>query len=92
MNHQKTNEYVTQVIDGDSFATNTRAPEVRLEGIDTPEAGEFGYQAAKNALSGLILNKHVAIETNAHDIYGRRIAQVWVNGWNVSTAMKSYSK
>lgn len=92
MSTPRTNEYVTRVIDGDTFSTRSSTRDVRLEGVDTPEKGEPGFQAAKRALEGLVLNKHVDIETKAHDSYNRRVAQVWVHGRSVNRAMKPHSK
>lgn len=88
----RSTEYVTKVLDGDTFSTRGATRDVRLEGVDTPEKGETGFEAAKKALEGLILNKYVDIETKAHDRYNRRIAQVWANGRSVNQAMKPYSK
>jgi endonuclease YncB( thermonuclease family) len=47
-------ERVTRVIDGDTFETASRKHPVRLEGVDTPERGEPGHQAAKQELERLI--------------------------------------
>ena len=92
MSGNRTREYVTSVIDGDSFKTRSSLPAVRLEGVDTPEQGEPGYQEAKAALKRLILDRFVDIETKAIDAYRRRVAQVWVDGRSVNEAMKRYSK
>ncbi|WP_419939196.1 thermonuclease family protein [Candidatus Palauibacter sp.] len=92
MSTNRTKEYVTNVLDGDTFETSSSLPDVRLEGVDTPEQGEPGYLEAKAALKRLILDRFVDIETKARDIYGRRVAQVWVDGRSVNQAMKRYSK
>lgn len=85
-------EYVSNVVDGDTFDTTANEPRVRLDGVDTPERGEPGFENAKRALEGLILNKRVQIQTNSRGYYGRRIADVWVNGIHVNQEMKRYSK
>ena len=92
MGTNRTNEYVTNVIDGDTFETRSSLSNVRLEGVDTPEQGEPGYLEAKAALKKLILGRWVDIETKSRDVYGRRVAQVWVDRRSVNQAMKRYSK
>lgn len=89
-----TKERVTEVVDGDTFRTGASATAVRLQGVDTPELYEPGYAAAKKALTQLILGRDVEIDTKAHDVYGRRIAQVWrlPDYLNVNRAMEPYSK
>ena len=87
-----TSEWVTRVIDGDTFETNSGSPAVRLAGVDTPESGKPGFLSAKHALKALVLNKWVDISLQAYDVYGRRIAIVWVNGTNVNEQMKRYPK
>lgn len=85
-------EFVTHVIDGDTFETRNNASRVRLKDVDTPERGEPGFERAKSALERLILHRTVRILTHARDVYGRRIADVWVNGTHVNQAMQPYSK
>ena len=92
MRQQRPLERVTRVIDGDTFETSSDAQPVRLEGVDTPERDEPGYQVAKDALRGLVLYRSVDVETKAHDTYGRRVAQVRVGAQSVNEAMRPYSK
>ena len=89
-----TKEHVTEVIDGDTFRTGESPNAVRLEGVDTPESNEWGYAAAKNALTQLILHREVEIETKARDVYGRRVAQVWrlPDYLDINREMQAYSK
>ena len=89
-----TREHVTEVVDGDTFRTGESATAVRLEGVDTPELHEPGYAAAKDALTQLILNREVELETKAYGAYGRRIAQVWrlPDYLHVNSAMLAHSK
>ena len=89
-----TTESVMTVVDGDTFQTRESPVSVRLEGVDTPESYESGYTAAKNALSRLTLHQAVEIETKAHDVYGRRVAQVWrlPDYLDVNREMQPYSK
>ena len=89
-----TKENVAAVVDGDTFRTGESSNAVRLEGVDTPESHEWGYTAAKNALTRLILDREVEIETKAHDAYGRRVAQVrrLPDYLDVNREMQAYSK
>jgi endonuclease YncB( thermonuclease family) len=83
-------ERVTRVIDGDTFETASRQHPVRLAGVDTPENGQPGHAAAKDALSRLIGGKTVEIDTKARDAYGRSVANVKVGGRSVNRAMKQH--
>ena len=71
---------VTTVIDGDTFwITNDK---VRLADINAPEQGsEPGYSIAKYALSSMVANKTVYLDTDqktGRDPYGRLVAVVYV--------------
>jgi len=83
-------ERVTRVIDGDTFKTASRKHPVRLGGIDTPEKGQPGYAAAKDALSRLIGGKTVEIDTQARDSFGRSVANLKVGGRSVNRAMRKH--
>ncbi len=85
-----TNELVTRVIDGDTFDTSSSEPRIRLANVDAPELGSPGGQEAKWALARLIEDKRVRIQTVAHDIYGRRVANVWVGQQSVNRLMQNY--
>lgn len=85
-------EKVTRIIDGDTFETSRRKHPVRLDGVDTPEKTEPGYQAAKKELQELILNREVTVETIARDKYGRPIAKVKLDNQSVNKAMSKHQK
>ena len=85
-------ETVVKVYDGDSFQTARRKYPVRLDGVDTPEKKQPGYQKAKEELTKLVLNKKVTINTVAHDKYRRPVAKVKVGTQSVNKAMKKYQK
>ena len=85
-------EYVTNVIDGDTFETSSGLPRVRLANVNTPERGQPGFSEAKNALAHLVSNKNVTIQMHAYDNYRRRVADVWVGGTHVNAIMKQYSR
>ena len=78
---------VVQVIDGDTFKT---AYVIRLADVDAPELDEPGGPAAKRELERLIGGKDITYEEKARDVYGRIVAQVWVNGIDVNAAMRRF--
>lgn len=73
---------VINVIDGDTITLLEKTPEqkrtwrVRLEGIDTPERGQNGYEGAKEYLEKLIWGETVTIQYTRHDRYGRILGEV----------------
>ena len=69
-------EFVTEVIDGDTFKGNYDRPPVRLAGFDAPELNTLQGIYAKTCLENLIHGKMVSIEKIATDVYGRDIAKV----------------
>jgi len=85
-------EKVTDIFDGDTFLTSVRKHPVRLNGVDTPEKGEPGYQQAKKELEKLIQDKEVTIETVARDKFRRPVAKVKVGPQSVNKAMQKYRK
>lgn len=72
--------YVTQVIDGDTFKINT-GEVIRLLCVDAPEKTEQYYEEAKEFLEDLILNKEVILNSSEtdKDIYGRLLRFVYIN-------------
>lgn len=86
-------ETVTKVIDGKTFETNRRKHPVKLAEVDTPEKGEKGYGAAKNALRDLIKGKEVDIETVGR---GKKnigsVAHVTSGKMSVNKAMAKHNK
>ena len=85
-------EQVTEVIDGDTFLTTRRKIPVRLDGVDTPEKRQPGYQQAKKGLKKLIQDKEVTVDTVARDKFGRPVAKVKVGARSVNKAMQKYRK
>ena len=94
---------VVKVYDGDTITIANRLPlkncddifrfSVRLNGIDTPEMrgnNDDEKQAAKNAkeaLSKLILNKHVILKNVGSEKYGRVLADVYLEDLNINKWM-----
>lgn len=81
---------VVAVTDGDTVkvldASKTQHT-VRLAGIDAPEKKMPFGQKAKDALSDLVFNKTVEVETEKVDRYGRSVGKVLVNGREANLAM-----
>ncbi|HDY66284.1 MAG TPA: hypothetical protein ENH85_00680 [Candidatus Scalindua sp.] len=79
---------VDNVTDGDSFIM-TNGEEVRLIGIDAPEATKPGADIAKVYLENLILGKELRFEYDAtrYDDYNRSLCYVFVNNTFVNGAM-----
>jgi endonuclease YncB( thermonuclease family) len=72
---------VTHVVDGDTVDVST-GERVRLIGIDTPEVGHCGADAATVVLTALALNKPVQLVAvpgrDDRDVYGRLLRYVIV--------------
>jgi len=68
---------VTRVIDGDTIELGNGS-DVRVVGIDTPEVGQCGYDAATNNMARLVLNKQVRLTVSDEDTdhYGRWLRYV----------------
>ena len=80
------------VRDGDSLSTKSRKNDVRLAGVNAPEKGQPGYQAAKQKLESLVAGQTLEINTVARDKYGRSVAEVKVGRTSVNNAMKKFLK
>jgi len=94
---------VVRVIDGDAINVlqDKTTVQVRLEGIDAPEAGQSFGAKARQALASKILAKTVNVEIKGNDKYGRTLGVVWLDGRNINLEMvaegwawhfKKYSK
>ncbi len=68
---------VTRVIDGDTIELGNGS-DVRIVGIDTPEVGQCGYDAATNNMARLVLHKQVRLTMSDEDTdhYGRWLRYV----------------
>ena len=75
-------EFVIEVIDGDTFRMNT-GDNIRLLCVNTPEQDEEGYERATKFLESLVLYKEVILEEaetlNKTDKYDRTLAFVYVD-------------
>lgn len=81
-----------RVHDGDTFYVGPDT--IRLRGIDTPELGRPLSAQATWRLTTLLRSGWVTIRPRAEDRYGRTLADVYVNGWNVADVLRreGYSK
>ncbi len=68
---------VTRVIDGDTIELSN-GEAVRVVGIDTPEVGECGFDAATANMVDLVLNQRVRLRVSDEDrdSYGRLLRYV----------------
>lgn len=74
-------------IDGDTLRMGSER--IRLRGIDTPELDEPGGQAARQRLEQLLQEGPIRIVPHGQDVYGRTVADVFVDGRNVAEVLKS---
>lgn len=82
---------VVRIIDGDTFQVspdwqwdNKKGNIVRPRGYDTPELGEPGYQAAKDKLTTLILDKEVEIKNPIKLTYNRLLCDIYYQDKNLA--------
>lgn len=75
-----------RVHDGDTFYVG--AETIRLRGVDTPELGRPRSAEATWRLTALLRSAWVTIRPRAEDAYGRTVADVYVNGWNVADVLR----
>lgn len=76
----------TKVVDGDTIYLSN-GKKVRLVGVNTPERGVKGYQASKDFVKKLCLNKEISINRDDRkytDKYGRTLAVVIVGSKNLN--------
>lgn len=86
---------VIAVIDGDTVlfkpdhhgAASRSFLKLRLADIDAPEHDQPYGDAATAALSALLLNRRVTLETVATDVYGRTIARIRIGAMELDAAL-----
>jgi len=80
---------VERVVDGDGVMVSigSRRYEVRLSGIDAPEAGQPHGEKATAALRTMVLGKTVRIVPQGKDRYGRGLGVIWIDGKCVNVEM-----
>lgn len=79
-------------IDGDTLRIGSKR--IRLRGIDAAELTEPGGQAARQRLEQLLQEGPIRIVPHGQDVYGRTVADVFVDGRNVVEvlAQEGYAK
>lgn len=73
-------------IDGDTLRMGSER--IRLRGIDTPELNEPRGPEARQRLEQLLQEGPIRIVPHGQDVYGRTVADVFVNGRNVAEVLK----
>jgi len=79
-------EWRIRLIDGDTFSYG--AERIRIRGIDTPEVSESGGFEASQRLDLLLREGPIMVIPQALDVYGRIVADVYVNNQNVAEVLK----
>ncbi len=78
---------VVRVADGDTITVldaELQQHKIRLSGIDAPELKQAFGRVSKRHLSDLVTAKHVTVEWDKHDRYGRIVGKVLVDGRDVN--------
>ncbi len=75
------------IIDGDTLRMGSER--IRLRGIDAPELNEPGGQAARQRLEQLLRQGSVRVVPYGQDVYGRTMADVFVDGRNVAEVLRN---
>lgn len=82
---------VVGISDGDTFTAindDNLQLKIRIYGIDAPEKRQAFGNKSKEFLSSLIFGKHISIDVQSKDRYGRYIAKVYSpDGKDVSLLM-----
>lgn len=74
-----------RTVDGDTIRYGT--DRVRIRGYNAPELSEAGGREAALRLEHLMQEGTITIVPHGHDVYGRTLADVFVNGQNVAEVM-----
>lgn len=79
---------VAWVFDGDTLRISPTDARLRLWGVDAPEKGERGAEAARNALIRMAQGKRITFIEIDRDRYGRTVARVFLpDGQEVNRLM-----
>lgn len=85
---------VTNVVDGDTVDAVidlgfkvTTSQRLRLARVDTPERNQSGWSEAKAFTEKLIKGKSVIIRTSKVSKFGYYLAEIYVDGQNVSDSL-----
>lgn len=73
---------VTRTVDGDTVILNGYE-RLRVACVDTPERGDYGFDAATRKTRQLVDGKTVSVRRITTDRYGRTVGEIIVNGANL---------
>ena len=73
------------VIDGDTIFTNGQ--KIRLHGIDAPEMGQEGGEAAKALLDHMLSGEQITVQKTGEDKYGRIVAKLHTHEGDICKLM-----
>lgn len=76
---------LVRAIDGDTLRYGP--DRIRIRGYNAPERSEAGGLEATLRLQQLLHEGEISIVPRGHDVYGRTLADVFVNGQNVAEVM-----
>jgi len=77
---------VVGITDGDTITVLDelkRKHKVRLAGIDAPERKQAYGTASRQHLAELVFQRHVRVQVEKYDRYGREIAKVFLNNTDI---------
>ncbi len=74
-----------RTVNGDTIRYGT--DRIRIRGYNAPELSESGGREAAMRLEQLLREGPINIIPHGHDVYGRTLADVFVNGQNVADVM-----
>lgn len=82
---------VSYVADGDTLWVQSDAGgpphKLRIDGIDAPEICQAGGEASRVALAQRALHQRVQVTVRRHDIYGRGLARIRLDGNDLGAQM-----
>jgi endonuclease YncB( thermonuclease family) len=73
-------------VDGDTIRYGNER--IRLRGLDAPELSEAGGPEARQRLADLLRSGTISVIPQGQDVYGRTIADVFVDGRNVAEVLR----
>lgn len=78
---------IVAVSDGDTvtlLTSENQRIKIRLVEIDAPEKGQPYGQESKKALSNLVFDKTVSVESSKQDKYGRSLGRIYIGDVDVN--------
>ena len=77
---------IIAVLDGDTVLVRREGGlvKIRLAEIDAPEKAQTFGETSKRSLSDMVLGKQAKVVSQAVDQYGRLVAHLSVDGWDVN--------